>query len=131
MMMPSRQADPNHRPTRPVMVLDSFVAGLALRAAPSAVATLRAGTALALRHADHAAFRPGERGTGEVQIWTVQGQPLGRMPRDDVALLERLAAPGAPVSAQVSAVVPVFRQARVQVRIAFTPAGAGSRQSSA
>ncbi|GGG20257.1 hypothetical protein GCM10010964_05620 [Caldovatus sediminis] len=116
-----------HRPDpdRPVAVaeLDSFVAGLAASAAPRAVAALRAGAELRLRRRGHADFRPGEGAIApEIEVWTAEGQPLGRLPPEDAAALDRLALPGQPVRARVSAVVPAFLRPRVQLRIAFAHA---------
>jgi hypothetical protein len=106
-----------------VAELDSFVAGLAASAAPWAVAALRAGTELRLRRRGHADFRPGEGAIApEIEVWTAEGQPLGRLPPEDAAALDRLALPGQPVRARVSAVVPAFLRPRVQVRIAFAHA---------
>lgn len=119
------------RPLETVAELDSFVAGLAACAAPWTVAALRAGAELSLRRHDHADFLPGAAGIAmpEVQVWTAEGQPLGRLPPEDAAALDRLAAPGRPVRAHVSAVVPAFLRPRVQVRIAFAeaPAAAAAR----
>lgn len=122
---PGREVQPE-----PVAVLESFVAGLAACAAPRTVAMLRAGTELTLRRPDRASYRP-DGGAGiagpEIQVWTAEGQPLGRLPPEDAAALDRLAAPGRPVSARVSAVVPAFLRPRVQVRIAFAEAVSAGR----
>ncbi len=112
------------RPIETVAELDSFVAGLAACAAPWTVAALRAGAELSLRRRDHADYLPGAADVAmpEVQVWTAEGQPLGRLPPEDAAVLDRLAVPGRPVRAHVSAVVPAFLRPRVQVRIAFAEA---------
>ncbi|MBW8271053.1 hypothetical protein [Caldovatus aquaticus] len=128
---PARERGPEAGP-EPLAVLESFVAGLAACAAPRTLATLRAGTELTLRRPDRAALRPGD-GAGvvgpEIEVWTAEGQPLGRLPPEDAAVLDRLAAPGGPVRAQVSAVVPAFLRPRVQVRIAFAEVASAARSA--
>jgi hypothetical protein len=106
---------------RRIGVLDTFVAGLAARAAPDALEGLRAGAMVALRRGrpEEDRTRAGAVDRSTVEVCTADGRPLGLLPPEDARALEELAAADAPVSARVSGVVPAYRRPRVQLRIAF------------
>ncbi len=98
-------------------MIDTYLLGTGEASDPTALAALCAGTRLDLR--------PGR--WRRVEARAPDGRTLGYLPPDDALAVTPLLEVGAPAVARVTAVVPAFRRARVQLAIEVEPAAAGDR----